>query len=218
MRKVVRQLPRIRDAICTAKRMYLESATDKIRAKGANSFHTLRTSNVHNRGQIIFREWTKHDRSFYDNYRLANSLATTSHVPVIPRNGKNKLYQLKMKILKILKILGGYIEMKWDGILSNGNENKVTSSSRFNLDCEILQRKAGGASNFYIRSLKKDREYSDILRFGDILLRKYAPAGNVPSHMMTKACTSVGQWVARQKYSAPPVTPAFNRSSFFAGE
>lgn len=91
---------------------------------------------------------------------------------------------------------------------------KVTSPS-IQPWLQNFAKKSVGTSDFYVRSLEKDRGHFDISRFGDTLLRKYAPAGNVPSRMMTKA--RVGQWVARQKYSAPSVTPVFNRS-FFAGE
>lgn len=54
-----------------------------------------------------------------------------------------------------------------------------------------------GTSDFYVCSLEKDGGHFDISRFGDTLLRKYAPAGNVPSRMMTKARASVNELPAK---------------------
>lgn len=72
-RKVVRELPRIRDVICTAGWMYLESATAKMRAKGANLFRTLRTSNGQSLQSVNLPGMN--DWPFCDNCRLANSPA-----------------------------------------------------------------------------------------------------------------------------------------------
>lgn len=61
-----------------------------------------------------------------------------------------------------------------------------------------------------------DRGHSDISRFSDTLLRKYAPAGSVPSRV-TKATRSSVNGLPAKNIARLPVTPAFNRSSFHGG-